>query len=63
MRTDFIVWSLLPEDLEGGDEQLADSRRLQRLRRLELTPAGAAAAPRRHAPGTLTKPASRGPRT
>ncbi|MEU9923526.1 GNAT family N-acetyltransferase [Streptomyces griseoluteus] len=26
MRTDFIVWSLLPEDLEGSDEQLADSR-------------------------------------
>lgn len=25
VRTDFIVWSLLPEDLEGADEQLADS--------------------------------------
>ncbi|MFF9818468.1 GNAT family N-acetyltransferase [Streptomyces sp. NPDC014006] len=25
MRTDFIVWSLLPEDLEGADEQLADT--------------------------------------
>ncbi|MFF8865665.1 MULTISPECIES: GNAT family N-acetyltransferase [unclassified Streptomyces] len=25
MRTDFIVWSLLPEDLEGTDEQLADT--------------------------------------
>ncbi|MGW4561711.1 GNAT family N-acetyltransferase [Streptomyces sp. NPDC004561] len=24
-RTDFIVWSLLPEDLEGADDQLADS--------------------------------------
>ncbi|MEU3276938.1 GNAT family N-acetyltransferase [Streptomyces antibioticus] len=24
-RTDFIVWSLLPEDLEGADEQLAES--------------------------------------
>lgn len=24
-RTDFIVWSLLPEDLEGAGEQLADS--------------------------------------
>ncbi|MFF8476731.1 MULTISPECIES: GNAT family N-acetyltransferase [unclassified Streptomyces] len=24
-RTDFIVWSLLPEDLEGGDEQFADT--------------------------------------
>ncbi|GAA2498129.1 MULTISPECIES: GNAT family N-acetyltransferase [Actinomycetes] len=25
LRTDFIVWSLLPEDLEGADEQLADT--------------------------------------
>ncbi|MET8581938.1 GNAT family N-acetyltransferase [Streptomyces collinus] len=25
VRTDFIVWSLLPEDLEGTDEQLADT--------------------------------------
>ncbi|MEU1408739.1 GNAT family N-acetyltransferase [Streptomyces sp. NPDC005728] len=25
VRTDFIVWSLLPEDLEGADEQLADT--------------------------------------
>ncbi|MER7919129.1 MULTISPECIES: GNAT family N-acetyltransferase [unclassified Streptomyces] len=25
LRTDFIVWSLLPEDLEGADEQLADA--------------------------------------
>ncbi|MFI7502217.1 GNAT family N-acetyltransferase [Streptomyces sp. NPDC049687] len=25
VRTDFIVWSLLPEDLEGAGEQLADS--------------------------------------
>ncbi|MEU5086747.1 GNAT family N-acetyltransferase [Streptomyces sp. NPDC021356] len=25
VRTDFIVWSLLPEDLEGTDEELADS--------------------------------------
>ena len=25
MRTDFIVWSLLPEDLEGAGEQLAES--------------------------------------
>lgn len=25
MRTDFIVWSLLPEDLEGAGEQLSDS--------------------------------------
>ncbi|MBD0837882.1 GNAT family N-acetyltransferase [Streptomyces sp. TRM68416] len=25
VRTDFIVWSLLPEDLEGTGEQLADS--------------------------------------
>ncbi|MER7571969.1 GNAT family N-acetyltransferase [Streptomyces sp. NPDC126514] len=25
LRTDFIVWSLLPEDLEGAAEQLADS--------------------------------------
>ncbi|MFY4719874.1 GNAT family N-acetyltransferase [Streptomyces sp. LaBMicrA B280] len=25
LRTDFIVWSLLPEDLEGTDEQLADT--------------------------------------
>ncbi|MBV2355899.1 GNAT family N-acetyltransferase [Streptomyces sp. J2-1] len=24
-RTDFIVWSLLPEDLEGADEQLAET--------------------------------------
>ncbi|KUM99934.1 acetyltransferase [Streptomyces yokosukanensis] len=24
-RSDYIVWSLLPEDLEGGDEQLADT--------------------------------------
>ncbi len=26
VRTDFIVWSLLPEDLDGAGEQLADSR-------------------------------------
>ncbi|MFI9471404.1 GNAT family N-acetyltransferase [Streptomyces sp. NPDC052492] len=25
VRTDFIVWSLLPEDIEGADGQLADS--------------------------------------
>ncbi|MFJ3671761.1 GNAT family N-acetyltransferase [Streptomyces sp. NPDC090106] len=25
IRTDFIVWSLLPEDLEGAGEQLADT--------------------------------------
>jgi len=25
VRTDFIVWSLLPEDLEGAGEQLSDS--------------------------------------
>ncbi|MCF3964306.1 GNAT family N-acetyltransferase [Streptomyces fuscigenes] len=25
IRTDLIVWSLLPEDLEGGGEQLADA--------------------------------------
>ncbi|MGW5042659.1 GNAT family N-acetyltransferase, partial [Streptomyces parvulus] len=25
VRTDFIVWSLLPEDLEGGSGQLTDS--------------------------------------
>ncbi|MEU5593780.1 GNAT family N-acetyltransferase [Streptomyces sp. NPDC020298] len=25
VRTDFIVWSLLPEDLEGAGEQLADT--------------------------------------
>jgi RimJ/RimL family protein N-acetyltransferase len=25
IRTDFIVWSLLPEDLDGAGEQLADS--------------------------------------
>ena len=25
VRTDFIVWSLLPEDLDGAGEQLADS--------------------------------------
>ncbi|NEB02388.1 GNAT family N-acetyltransferase [Streptomyces sp. SID13726] len=25
VRTDFIVWSLLPEDIEGAGEQLADS--------------------------------------
>ncbi|MEU6103849.1 GNAT family N-acetyltransferase [Streptomyces flaveolus] len=25
VRTDFIVWSLLPEDIEGAAEQLADS--------------------------------------
>ncbi|MFB7494796.1 GNAT family N-acetyltransferase [Streptomyces sp. NPDC056161] len=25
LRTDFIVWSLLPEDLEGAGEQLADT--------------------------------------
>ncbi|MYR60353.1 GNAT family N-acetyltransferase [Streptomyces sp. SID625] len=25
VRTDFIVWSLLPEDLDGTDEELADS--------------------------------------
>ncbi|ANP53960.1 RimJ/RimL family protein N-acetyltransferase [Streptomyces griseochromogenes] len=25
VRTDYIVWSLLPEDLEGADEQFADS--------------------------------------
>jgi RimJ/RimL family protein N-acetyltransferase len=25
MRTDYIVWSLLPEDLEGAGEQLADT--------------------------------------
>ncbi|GHE02225.1 GNAT family N-acetyltransferase [Streptomyces alanosinicus] len=25
VRSDYIVWSLLPEDLEGADEQLADS--------------------------------------
>lgn len=25
MRTDFIVWSLLPEDLEGADGQLAET--------------------------------------
>ncbi|MFG2355316.1 GNAT family N-acetyltransferase [Streptomyces sp. NPDC048521] len=25
VRTDYIVWSLLPEDLEGTDEQLADT--------------------------------------
>ncbi|MFD7135130.1 GNAT family N-acetyltransferase [Streptomyces sp. NPDC059894] len=25
VRTDFIVWSLLPEDLEGAGEQLADN--------------------------------------
>jgi RimJ/RimL family protein N-acetyltransferase len=25
VRTDYIVWSLLPEDLDGADEQLADS--------------------------------------
>ncbi|MFF7973192.1 GNAT family N-acetyltransferase [Streptomyces sp. NPDC007905] len=25
VRSDFIVWSLLPEDLEGADEQLADT--------------------------------------
>ncbi|WP_330456751.1 GNAT family N-acetyltransferase [Streptomyces sp. NBC_00820] len=25
LRTDFIVWSLLPEDLEGTDEQFADT--------------------------------------
>ncbi|GHF83114.1 MULTISPECIES: GNAT family N-acetyltransferase [Streptomyces] len=24
VRTDFIVWSLLPEDMEGSDEQFAD---------------------------------------
>ncbi|MET8943744.1 GNAT family N-acetyltransferase [Streptomyces sp. NPDC004542] len=26
VRTDFIVWSLLPEDLEGAGERLADTR-------------------------------------
>ncbi|MFR0353814.1 GNAT family N-acetyltransferase [Streptomyces sediminimaris] len=26
VRTDYIVWSLLPEDLDGAGEQLADSR-------------------------------------
>ncbi|GHI09060.1 acetyltransferase [Streptomyces cellostaticus] len=25
VRTDYIVWSLLPEDLEGADEQLGDT--------------------------------------
>ncbi|MCZ9337716.1 GNAT family N-acetyltransferase, partial [Streptomyces sp. TRM76130] len=25
VRTDFIVWSLLPEDLEGAAEHLADA--------------------------------------
>ncbi|MFK4102324.1 GNAT family N-acetyltransferase [Streptomyces sp. NPDC019531] len=25
VRTDFIVWSLLPEDIDGADEQLADT--------------------------------------
>ncbi|MFG2787779.1 GNAT family N-acetyltransferase [Streptomyces sp. NPDC048419] len=25
VRTDYIVWSLLPEDLDGADEQLTDS--------------------------------------
>ncbi|MFJ9149506.1 GNAT family N-acetyltransferase [Streptomyces sp. NPDC102270] len=25
VRTDFIVWSLLPEDLDGADDQLADT--------------------------------------
>ena len=25
VRTDFIVWSLLPEDLDGRAEQLADT--------------------------------------
>ena len=25
LRTDFIVWSLLPEDLEGVSEELADT--------------------------------------
>ncbi|MEW2295296.1 GNAT family N-acetyltransferase [Streptomyces sp. NPDC006743] len=25
VRTDFIVWSLLPEDLDGAEEELADS--------------------------------------
>ncbi|MEU8969885.1 GNAT family N-acetyltransferase [Streptomyces monashensis] len=25
VRSDYIVWSLLPEDLEGADEQLADT--------------------------------------
>lgn len=25
LRTDFIVWSLLPEDLDGVGEQFADS--------------------------------------
>ncbi len=38
IRTDLIVWGLLPEDLEGVAEQLADARRLRHVQRLEVAP-------------------------